>query len=187
LLTMAFQVLAENYPSRTAAGCCRELARGAGACGMVGGQMEDLAWESEGPNAAARPTLPDLENIHARKTGALFRAALRLGAWAALGEQGEGPDRDLLESLDSYGRSFGQAFQITDDLLDVEGNAVLTGKRVQKDAGRGKLTYPGFLGVEDSRRRARDLCTEATSHLRRFGSKAERLSGLCAFVLSRDR
>src|SRR5439155_9895584 len=115
LQALAFQVLAEGYPPATAAACCRELAHAAGAAGMVGGQVEDLAWEKRGG------TLPDLENIHGRKTGALFRACLRLGAWAALGEQAGGPPVDLLDRLDGYGRCFGLAFQITDDLLDVEG------------------------------------------------------------------
>ncbi len=92
LLTLAFQVLSESYPGATAAVCCLELARGAGAAGMVGGQVEDLAWEQrlfrrEPPLAALRdaskPTLAALENIHARKTGALFRACLRMGLWSA--------------------------------------------------------------------------------------------------------
>src|SRR5262249_28403771 len=124
LLTLAFQVLAEGYPPQTAAVCCRELACGAGAAGMVGGQVEDLAWE-RGSSAIRSGqvvhSLEALENIHARKTGALFRACLRLGAWAALGEQPGGPERTLVARLDAYGRCIGQAFQITDDLLDVEG------------------------------------------------------------------
>src|SRR5262249_35572126 len=81
LLTRALGGLAEGYPPRTAAACCRELAAGAGAAGMVGGQADDLAWEQGGG------TLADLEHLHARKTGALFRACLRLGALAAQGEQ----------------------------------------------------------------------------------------------------
>ena len=181
LLTQAFGILAENYPSATAAGCCRELARGAGAAGMVGGQVEDLAWES-------RPhSLEALENIHARKTGALFRACLRLGAWTAQGENPAGPDSELLVNLDHYGRCFGLVFQLTDDLLDVEGTAQETGKRVGKDAARGKLTYPGFLGVEESRRRARRLCQEGQECLRPLGPRGERLAALLRLVIERDR
>jgi len=181
LLTQAFGILAENYPSATAAGCCRELARGAGAAGMVGGQVEDLAWES-------RPhSLEALENIPARKTGALFRACLRLGAWTAQGENPAGPDSELLVNLDHYGRCFGLVFQITDDLLDVEGTAQETGKRVGKDAARGKLTYPGFLGVEESRRRARRLCQEGQECLRPLGPRGERLAALLRLVIERDR
>jgi geranylgeranyl diphosphate synthase type II len=187
LLTLAFQVLADNYPPQSAAGCCLELAKGAGATGMVGGQYEDLAWEKgKGkPKTTAAPDLKDLENIHARKTGALFRASLRLGAWSAIGEEPGGPDPAILTALDGYGRAFGQAFQITDDLLDVCGNAAETGKRVQKDAARGKLTYPGFLGIDESRRRAESLCKEAGRCLARFGSRAEYLAALCAYILER--
>jgi geranylgeranyl diphosphate synthase type II len=184
LQTLAFQVLAESYPPATAAACCWELARGSGAAGMVGGQVEDLAWE-RGKGGAA--TLATLENIHARKTGALFRACLRLGVYAAQGERPGGPDPALLEGLDAYGGCFGQAFQITDDLLDVEGDAGRTGKRVQKDAVRGKLTYPGFLGVADSRRRAERLGQEAHAHLAPLGPAGRRLATLVQYVLERDR
>jgi geranylgeranyl diphosphate synthase type II len=188
LLTLAFQVLAEGYPAATAAACCRELAQGAGAAGMVGGQVEDLAWEAgKLQSAHSEPTLAVLENLHARKTGALFRSCLRLGVFAVHGEKPGGPDTTLLANLDDYGRCFGQAFQITDDLLDVEGSAERAGKRVHKDAARGKLTYPGFLGVAESRQRAERLCQEARTHLEPFGPAAERLAALVSFILERDR
>jgi geranylgeranyl diphosphate synthase type II len=184
LLTLAFQVLAEGYPPTTAAACCRALARGAGAAGMVGGQAEDLAWEKRRPGEG---TLTDLENVHARKTGALFLACLRLGAWAAQGELPGGPDPALLGGLDGYGRCFGLAFQITDDLLDVEGSADKLGKRSQKDAARGKLTYPGLLGVAESRRRAEQLGREIGEHLRPLGRAGAPLAALAELVLRRDR
>jgi len=92
-----------------------------------------------------------------------------------------------LESLDAFGRCFGQAFQITDDLLDVEGHADQTGKRVQKDAARGKLTYPGFLGVDESRRRAERLCQEASTHLLPLGQEGIRLAALAQSILERKR
>src|SRR5262249_46878169 len=196
LLTLAFEVLATSYPPTTATACCHELAHAAGAAGMVGGQVEDLAWERRsgrgGPDAngqAARhaPTLEALEQIHAHKTGALFRASLRLGAWSALGERPGGPDSELLQSLDRYGRCFGQAFQITDDLLDVEGSSAQTGKRVQKDAGRGKLTYPGFLGVAESRARAERLCEDARRHLLPFGKAGAPLEALTRQLVHRQR
>ncbi len=188
LLTLAFQVLAEGYPPATAAACCRELARGAGAAGMVGGQVEDLHWEGRlGPVDADRAALADLEAVHARKTGALFRACLRLGVHVAQGERAGGLEPGLLESLDGYGRCFGQAFQITDDLLDVVGNVEQTGKRVRKDAARGKLTYPGFLGVEESRRRADQLCRQAQESLAPLGGAAGRLVALAQTLLARDR
>jgi geranylgeranyl diphosphate synthase type II len=191
LLTLAFEVLAEHYSPITAAACCRELARSAGACGMVGGQIEDLASESGRTDKApvSRPNgeLLTLENIHARKTGALFRAALRLGAWAAQGEKAGGPEPELFTALDEYGRCFGQAFQITDDLLDVEGHAEQTGKRVQKDASRGKLTYPGLVGPSASRALASQLCEEARSALRSLGRAAERLAALTELMVERNR
>jgi geranylgeranyl diphosphate synthase type II len=181
LLTLAFQVLAEGYAPATAAACCRELARGAGASGMVGGQADDLAWEKRGGGLA------DLEALHARKTGALFRACLRLGAWSARGERSGGPDAALLEALDAYGRCFGLAFQITDDLLDVEGSADQTGKRVGKDAVHGKLTYPGLLGVVESRDRAERLCREAQQQVAPLGAGGQRLAALAKMVCTRDR
>src|SRR4051794_36950004 len=126
LLTLAFQVLAEHYPPRTAAASCLELARGSGAAGMVGGQVEDLAWEAASDK---RPhTIEALEHIHQHKTGALFRACLALGVWGTQGEQPDGPDRELLKRLETFGRCFGLVFQITDDLIDVEGVADNTGK-----------------------------------------------------------
>jgi geranylgeranyl diphosphate synthase, type II len=212
LLTLAFQVLAENYPPATATACCRELARGAGASGMVGGQVEDLAWENvlvdqeqltertkradtRGSQSGVvgyqtvedKPTLDTLENIHARKTGALFRTCLRLGVWVARGEDSGGPRPELLAPLDEYGQCFGQAFQITDDLLDVEGHVDQTGKRVQKDANRGKLTYPGMLGTAASRSRAQRLCDQARSSLRPLGGAGDRLASLVDLIVERTR
>jgi geranylgeranyl diphosphate synthase type II len=182
LLTMAFQVLAEGYPGPTASSCCRELARAAGAAGMVGGQVDDLAWEQEGER-----NVEGLEYLHLRKTGALIRASLRLGALAAYAQRNSPPPPELLERLDGYGRCLGLAFQIVDDLLDVEGDAEQTGKRVGKDAARGKLTYPGFLGVAESRRRAERLGREACQHVEPLGADAGRLLALVSFVLERDR
>jgi geranylgeranyl diphosphate synthase type II len=198
LLTLAFQVLAGGYPPRTAAGCCLELARGSGAAGMVGGQVDDLAWERAGesgpaikdpafPRGERLHTLEALEHIHQHKTGALFRACLNLGVHAAQGERPSGPDTGLLDRLETYGRCFGLVFQITDDLIDVEGNAADTGKRVGKDAARGKLTYPGFLGAASSRQRARNLAQQAIDAVAPIGSAAEPLVALIEFVLARDR
>lgn len=184
LLTLAFGVLAENYPPASAGGCCRELSRGAGACGMVAGQVLDLAWERE-PGPSSR-SLEALENIHAHKTGALFGASLVLGAWAAQGERPGGPDNNLLSALDRFGRCLGMIFQITDDLLDVEGSEQQTGKRVGKDAVRGKLTYPGLLGVDESRRRARELFQQGTEALKPLEARGERLSELLQALLERQ-
>ncbi len=178
LLTYAFQVLANHYPAKTAAACCRELAHAAGPAGMVGGQVEDLAWEKRGG------TLDTLIELHGKKTGALFRSCLKLGVYAVLGE--DDPDPALLQALDHFGHCFGLAFQITDDLLDVEGHSEQTGKRVQKDAARGKLTYPGILGVAESRKRAQELAREAEQHLLIIQETSARLNSLFRFVLERD-
>jgi len=183
LLTLAFQVLAEHYPARTAAGCCLELSRGSGCAGMVGGQVDDLAWE----RAELPRTLEALEHIHHHKTGALFRACLKLGVWSAQGEREGGPDPELLARLETFGRCFGLVFQITDDLIDVEGNPADTGKRVQKDAARGKLTYPGLLGSAESRRHAAELTEQALAAIAPLGPGGEPLTALMRFVLARDR
>jgi geranylgeranyl diphosphate synthase type II len=195
LQTTAFLVLAEGYPPATAAAACRELARGAGPGGMIGGQVDDVACATAvsavvGPShtaetAVAHGQLETLERLHARKTGALIRASLHLGGLAAFAP--EAPPADVMERLDGYGRRIGLAFQITDDLLDVEGSADLAGKRVGKDAGRGKLTYPGLLGAAESRRWAERLCREAREQLAPFGPDAAGLLALADFVLERDR
>ncbi len=192
LLTMAFQVLAENYPAKTAANCCAILAQASGAGGMVGGQFEDLAvgqaFLPAGQTGTSAPrTVDTLEHIHSQKTGALFRACLKLGVWAAQGEKPGGADADLLERLDRYGHCFGLVFQITDDLLDVESNTGHLGKRTQKDAARGKLTYPGLLGIPQSRRRAQDLTDEALAAIAPLGAKCEGLAALMQFCLARNR
>jgi geranylgeranyl diphosphate synthase type II len=186
LLTLAFEVLGHGYPADTAIECIRVLAREAGMAGMVGGQADDLAWEKE----AGPCHLEELESLHARKTGALIGASLRLGVVSA-GEtawKSRLPSSLHLEQLfETYGRCLGLAFQITDDLLDVEGTAANLGKRVQKDAGRGKLTYPGLLGIAESRRRAERLCHEACEVLSPLGPAAARLIELAHYVVQRDR
>jgi geranylgeranyl diphosphate synthase type II len=186
LLTLAFQVLTEGFSPITAAACCRHLAIGAGAAGMVGGQVLDLTGEQPS-DSNSKADLEDLQSIHDRKTGALFRACLQLGAWSALGDTLGGPDPAILKSLDSFGRCFGLLFQITDDLLDVEGSTDQTGKRVGKDAARGKLTYPGLLGLAESRRRAAELADRAQQHLTPFGPHGKRLAALVPFILERKR
>jgi geranylgeranyl diphosphate synthase type II len=184
LLTLAFQTLAEGYPGATAAACCADLARAIGAVGMVGGQADDLALERA--SHPGRRTLSELEFLHARKTGALIRACLRLGARASFARCGEDLPAAMLERLDGYGRCLGLAFQITDDLLDVEGEAASAGKRVGKDASRNKLTYPGLLGVEESRRKAQHLGAEAIELVAPLGPTAGPLAELVSFVLTRD-
>jgi geranylgeranyl diphosphate synthase type II len=192
LLTAAFEVLAEGYPPRTAAVSCLELAKGAGAVGMVGGQTLDLQSEgrikytskSEPSVEVIQPLLDRLEETHARKTGALIRSSLRLGIYAAQAERSEGIHTGTLEAADRFAAAFGLAFQITDDLLDVESTADKAGKRVGKDAARGKLTYPRLLGVEESRRKAAELGQQAVEAARKLGSSL--LAELARYVVTRE-
>jgi len=129
----------------------------------------------------------DLETIHRLKTGALFRSSLRLGVYAAQAERPEGVNAEQLAAIDEYASAFGLAFQVTDDLLDVESSTEVTGKRVGKDAARGKLTYPRVLGVEGSRRKAADLGRQAVEAANRLGPAAHPLVALAEFVVTRDR
>ncbi len=187
LLTLAFGVLAEGVPPETAARCCAELARAAGAANMVGGQADDLGLgalaerSTNGVEQAPGDTLLRLEAIHRRKTGSMLRVSLRLGAIVA------GANPQQLEALDLFGARLGLAFQITDDLLDASGDQTAAGKRVGKDQSRGKLTYPRLFGVEDSRRRAAELIDEACTALAVFSSGADPLVALARYVSERDR
>jgi geranylgeranyl diphosphate synthase type II len=178
LLTLAFEVLAAGCPPGVAAVSCAELAAGAGAVGMVGGQVLDLIADGR---IAGGGSGVELEAIHRAKTGALFRSSLRLGAYAA------GAGAETLAAIDAYAAAFGLAFQVTDDLLDAEGSADKAGKRVGKDAARGKLTYPGLLGVAASRRKATELGQEAVAAAERLGPGGRPLAGLARFVVERDR
>lgn len=182
LLTMAFEVLAIRCSHRLAAVSIAELARNAGCWGMVGGQVLDLAAEQRLPgNDTGAFTQAHLEEIHRRKTGALLQASMRLGAYA-----GDATSHQLA-LVDRYARAIGLVFQITDDLLDVVSTEENTGKRVGKDAGRGKLTYPGLLGVEASQRLARELTDQAIEAARELGSAAVPLVRLAQTIVHRDR
>ncbi len=191
LLTYAFQVICEGYPAATAAVLCLELAQGAGGRGMVGGQVYDLAAENrlDTPNRIRDPeqiTLELLETIHSRKTGALYRACLRMGFYAARTADPAGQVSPCLGMLDRFGRAFGLAFQITDDLLDVQSDSQRTGKKVGKDAARGKLTFPGLLGIEASLKRAAALANEAIAAIEPLGDRALPLQLLAKRLLHRD-
>ncbi len=192
LLTAAFEVLAEGCDPRTAAVSCLELARGAGAVGMVGGQTLDLQFEGRikytgktEPVELIAPFVERLEETHARKTGALFRSSLRLGVYAAQAAQPTGVRPQTLANADKFAAAFGLLFQVTDDLLDVESTADKVGKRVGKDAARGKLTYPSLLGVEESRRKAEELGRQAVNAAEQLGS--ELLAELARYVVSREQ
>lgn len=176
LLTLAFELVAnEVQPPEIAAACCADLANAAGAIGMVAGQVVDL--EAEDSGAAS---LEQLEGIHRRKTGRLLCSALTMGARIAKA------DVDTLSRLREYGLDIGLAFQITDDLLDVRGNADKIGKGVNKDAALGKLTYPSLLGQAASEQRAEALIARACELLQPLQERGEKLKDLAQFILRRD-
>jgi len=176
LLTLAFEIVARDVkPPATAAACCADLANAAGAVGMVGGQVADLAAEDSGLSS-----VEELESIHRRKTGRLLCAALTMGGRIA------GASAEAIENLERYGVKVGLAFQIVDDLLDIVGEQAKMGKGVRKDAHHGKLTYPALLGVEESRERARVLIAQACCSVAAFGERRQQLEALARFVLERD-
>jgi geranylgeranyl diphosphate synthase type II len=182
LLTFAFELVArEVQPAAAALRCVQILAEAAGPSGMVGGQMADLQAEQQALVENDEGSLERLEAIHRRKTGALLRAPLRMGAVIAQAPQSH------QDALDHYGRAVGLAFQIVDDLLDVEGDESKLGKRVKKDSDLGKWTYPRFLGLDGSRRRARQLAEEAVAALAPLGVRGHRLRELALALLERDR
>jgi geranylgeranyl diphosphate synthase, type II len=181
LLARAFEVLATDVkPASTAAKCCAVLGRAAGASALVGGQADDLAM-AERNDGERHGELAELEAIHRRKTGALIVAALELGGIVADGTP------EQLEALAAYGRNVGLVFQITDDLLDVAGNPAAVGKRLAKDADRGKLTFPRLMGIESSRRTAEKLVDEACAMIEVFGEKRVPLGELARAVLTRKK
>ena len=142
--------------------------------------MDDLTALSPNLPTPTAGELDRLQAIHARKTGALFRTCLRLGALVARAEN------ELLTLLDAYGKKVGMAFQIIDDLLDVRGDAQTLGKAVGKDVGQGKLTFPGILGVDQSRQRAVQLIEGACQELAPLGAQAEHLEALARHILERN-
>ena len=175
LLTQAFEVLARDVrPPELAAECCLALAQAAGACGMVGGQADDLSADAE------LSDIESLEWLQRRKTGVMFEVSLRLGGMTAQATS------DQLDALAAYARSLGLAFQIVDDLLDVAGSEEDTGKRVGKDTSKGKVTFPALLGIEESRRRAESLIAEACTALAPLGEAAAGLRSLAQFVVERN-
>ncbi len=181
LLTLAFEVVARDVrPAAVAAACCADLAYSAGACGMVGGQVADLEAESVSRSASEREQLIHLQSIHRRKTGRLIRCALTLGGRIAQA------DVATLGTLDHYGSCIGLAFQIADDVLDVTGSQEKLGKGVGKDAGLGKLTYPGLIGLDRSRRMAQELIDEANDAIAAWGDRGRSLQAMARFVLERD-
>jgi farnesyl diphosphate synthase len=185
LLTFAFEILARRstHPkSSVRIELVAELARGAGVEGMVGGQMLDLA--AEGRFERSKPRQLDEKEIgllQAMKTGALLRFACLAG-----GIVGEATPSER-EALGLYGKAVGQAFQIADDLLDVEGDAARLGKATAKDAEAGKATLVSILGVAEAKKRLHRLVGEAETALAPFSGQASILIEAARFVAYRDR
>jgi len=175
LLTWAFQVLAQ-LPAPADRKVCMigELAVAAGTVGgMIAGQVADLEGEGKTPTAAL------LESIHRAKTGALLRASLRLGAIYAGATAGQ------YGLLSCYGEHMGLAFQIVDDILDVEESSEALGKTAGKDAEQHKITFPAVYGLEASRRMAEEECARAHEALEPFGPRAARLHELADHIVRR--
>ena len=177
LLTLAFEVVLRqrDVPPEILFAVLREISIAAGAAGMVGGQAVDL--RSEG----VQIDLATLKLMHMGKTGALFRAAIRCGALLA-----QAP-ADKLDALTRYAEAFGLAFQITDDILDVTGDAQILGKATGSDAKKHKATYVSLTSLEEAKRLAQAAVDEATDALKNFGNEADFLRELVRYLTTREK
>ncbi|MEG9884749.1 MAG: polyprenyl synthetase family protein [Hyphomicrobiales bacterium] len=178
LLTLAFEMLADpatHAEATVRAQLVLELAHVAGKNGMIGGQMLDLTIA----NRSGETSLDDIAAMQSLKTGALFRYAARAGAMLARASDTE------IKALALYGDRIGLAFQIADDLLDVESTAETTGKRTGKDSHAGKATFVGVLGVEQARAYARNLILQACAALDGFEGDTTGLRELARFAITR--
>lgn len=176
LLTLAFEVLSQlrGVTAECIVRLVRELAKSSGTVGgMIGGQVNDLEGEGKEPTAAL------LDSIHRAKTGALLRASVRMGAIYARASEEE------LRALSSFGEHAGLAFQIVDDLLDVESPSEALGKTAGKDQAQHKITFPAVYGLSRSREMAEEERQKAHEALHRFGGRAERLRQIADFIVQR--
>jgi farnesyl diphosphate synthase len=177
LQALAFEILAHDPHNGSRATCTlqmlRALGRACGAEGMAGGQALDLA------AVGRKLTLAELEHMHACKTGALIRTAVQLGALAA------GADAAATGALDRYAAAVGLAFQVRDDILDVEGESAVIGKTAGKDAAADKPTFPSIIGLAASRARLAELTATAREAIAPFGPRAALLEELALYAASR--
>lgn len=176
LLTLAFQVLSRlpDASAETRMRLVMELATASGTVrGMIGGQVHDIEGENQPPTAEL------LESIHRAKTGALLRASLRMGALYA------GADLAQYEALSRFGEHVGLAFQIVDDILDVEQPSEALGKTAGKDAAQGKITFPAVYGLDASHRMAQEQLAAAHDALQPFGTRARWLHSLADLIVHR--
>ena len=179
LLTQAFILLsspffASSVPHDRILAVIHEIAYAAGSRGMVGGQIVDM--ESEGKRDI---DLPTVQFIHTHKTGALIKASVKSGA--ILG----GADDRQIASITRYGEAIGLAFQIADDILDIEGTTSEIGKDAGSDQARGKATYPAVIGLQESRVRSSELIDIALEAISDFDDKAEPLREIAGYILAR--
>jgi farnesyl diphosphate synthase len=178
LQSLAFRVLSRDATEAEAPARLRmieELALAAGSRGMAGGQALDLAATGTRLNEA------ELEDMHIHKTGALIRASVRLGA---LG--GGTADPETLGLLDHYAKCIGLAFQVQDDILDVDGDEEVLGKYSGADARLAKPTYPALMGLETAREFASSLCADALQSLEGLGDGANALRDIARYIVARD-
>jgi geranylgeranyl diphosphate synthase type II len=178
LLTEAFHLMSdrglmEKIAPEKLISVIHDVAGAAGCFGMVGGQVVDVQSEGEAVDTEV------LNFIHTRKTGAMIAAAMKAGA--VLADAGEVE----LNALTSYGRRIGLAFQIADDILNVEGDQKLMGKGTGSDTKRGKVTYPALVGMDASRKKAGELVEEALSAIKNFDHRAKPLRMIAAYIIER--
>ena len=179
LLTEAFHLMGREglggkVDPQAAIEVIDEISKAAGFAGMIAGQVVDI--ESEGKKVE----LPILEFIHTHKTGSLILVSVRTGGLL-------GGARDVeMEALTRYGKAIGLAFQITDDILDVEGSRASMGRSPGVDMARDKITYPALLGLEESKRRYKELIDQAVAALELFGNKGEPLREIAHYIGKRS-
>ncbi|MGD0461307.1 MAG: polyprenyl synthetase family protein [Tepidisphaeraceae bacterium] len=175
MTTMAFEILASQAEPKLVPALVGELAAASGPAGMIGGQVIDM--DQQHPPKI----LAELQRLHRMKTGALLTASCRMGAIAG------GARPEQLAALEAFGRRLGLAFQIVDDILDQTATAEELGKATKKDQAKGKVTYPMLIGLEASRREAREQLAAAMDVLQPLGSDADGLRALAEFVVNRNR
>lgn len=182
LLTLAFELLAEaddKLAPEAVIDLTRRLALASGPRGMVGGQAHDLA--ADKLDVPARPTIAHIEQLQAMKTGALILFACEAGGLIGGASQSE------MAALGAFGRALGRAFQLSDDLLDVRGEAATVGKAVGKDDAAGKATLVSLLGLPEAERRLDQMVADAVDALAAFGHRADALREAARFMGTRDR
>ncbi|TBR38743.1 MULTISPECIES: polyprenyl synthetase family protein [Dyella] len=174
LQALAFELLADGVDSARGIDMLRVLGRACGAEGMAGGQALDLA------AVGRKLSLTELEHMHACKTGALIRASVAMGALAS------GADPTTLDALDRYAHAVGLAFQVRDDILDVEGESDVIGKTAGKDAAADKPTFPSIIGLDASRARLSELTHIALEAIAPLGARTELLVELAHYAAERQ-